>query len=317
MRYFVTLLICTALWSGHIGADQKGPPVPDYAADKLADNLYVIHGPLAPPNEDNQGFMNNPAFVMTSEGVVIVDPGGTVQSGEMVLRVLKKLTDKPVVAVFNTHVHGDHWLGNQAVRAEYPDVAIYAHPNTIRRIRDGAGQQWVDLMDNLTHGKSRGTEIVPANVEIGHGDSITVGDTRFDVQHYATAHTDTDIMIAVNGNQILFMGDNLINGRLARTTEGNLKGLIEACDTAIAIKPGIIVPGHGQSGGMDMYNESMELFRILYATVREQYQEGVSDFEMKPAVVEALAAYSDWEEFDANIGRTINQAYLEIEAAEF
>ena len=317
MRYLASLLACTVLWLGMAQAESMGPPVPDYPADRLADNLYVIHGPLTPPNADNQGFMNNPAFVMTSEGVVIVDPGGTVQSGEMVLRVLKSLTDKPVVAVFNTHVHGDHWLGNQAIRAAYPDVAIYAHPNTIRRIRDGAGEQWVEMMDNLTHGKSRGTRVVPANVEIGHGDSITIGDTRFDVQHYATAHTDTDIMIAVNGNQALFMGDNLVNGRLARTTEGNLQGLIEACQKAIEIEPAIIIPGHGRSGGMDMYERVTRFFDILYATVREQYLEGVSDFEMKPVIVEALADYADWEEFDINIGRTINQAYLEIEAAEF
>ena len=317
MRFFTGFLFILYLLLNTVNADPKGPAVPDYPADRLANNLYVIHGPLTVPNAENQGFMNNPGLVITSQGVVIVDPGGTVQSGEMVLRVLKKITDQPVVAVFNTHVHGDHWLGNQAIRARYPDVPIYAHPNTIKRVEAGAGEEWVQRMENLTHGKSLGTRSVPPNIEIGHGDSITVGDTRFDILHYKPAHTDTDIMIAINGNEALFMGDNLVNGRLARAAEGSLKGVMQACDMAIAIKPAVIIPGHGQSGGMDMYEHAADLFRILYKTVREQYQNDVSDFEMKPVVEAALLAYKDWEEFDNLLGKTINQAYLEIEADEF
>jgi len=51
--------------------------------------------------------------------------------------------------------------------------------------------------------------------------------------------------------------------------------------------------------------------------VREQYENDVSDFEMKPLVVEALKEYQGWEEFDNLIGKMINQAYLEIEEADF
>jgi ribonuclease BN (tRNA processing enzyme) len=45
----------------------------------------------------------------------------------------EKITNKPIVAVFNTHVHGDHWLGNQAIVERYPAVKIYAHPNMIEQ----------------------------------------------------------------------------------------------------------------------------------------------------------------------------------------
>lgn len=291
--------------------------MPDYPVDQVADNIYVIHGPITVPNPQNQGFMNNPGIVLTSKGVVIVDPGGTVQSGEMVLRVLKKLTDKPVVAVFNTHVHGDHWLGNQAVREQYPDVTIYAHPRLLKRVADGEGAEWLAIMENGTMGKSKGTRVVAANKAINHGEHISVGDTTFDIYNYGVAHTDTDIMIGVNKNAALFMGDNLVNGRLARTTQGNLKGTIESCENAVKIKPEVIVPGHGQSGGMEMFNHSLDLIRILYKTVQQLFQQDLSDFEMKPMVLEALLDYRDWEEFDNNIGRSISQAYLEVEAAEF
>jgi len=304
--------------SSSLFADAKGPPVEDYPLDKLTDHIYVIHGPLTVPNEDNQGFMNNPAIVLTSQGVVIVDPGGTLQAGEMVLRAVKKLSPKPVIAVFNTHVHGDHWLGNQAVREMYPDARIYGHPKLLKRIADGAGREWVELMHRSTRGQSAGTRVVGADTPVNHGQKFEYGDTSFEIYHYGVAHTDTDIMIAVNGNQVLFTGDNLFNGRLGRSLEGNVKGIIDSCETVVAeVKPQHIVPGHGQSGGMDMFNFALDAVRILYSNVKQHYEAGVSDYEMKPDVVEAMQAYKDWEEFDNLIGKIINQAYLEIEMADF
>ena len=95
----------------------RGPALPDYPADEVAPGVYVIHGPVGYPTPENQGFMNNPSFLVTDAGVIVVDPGSSVQTGEMVLRQVRKVTDKPLLAVFNTHVHGDHWLGNQALSA--------------------------------------------------------------------------------------------------------------------------------------------------------------------------------------------------------
>lgn len=316
MLRFLSLLTSVFVFAS-ASAMEKGPSIPDYPADKISENIYVIHGPITTPDKKNQGFMNNPGIVLTSKGAVIIDPGGTLQSGEMVLRVVKILTDKPVVAVFNTHVHGDHWLGNQAVKQHYPKAPIYAHPNLIAEVAAGAGSDWVALMEQLTEGESRGTISVSADKAINHGDHITVGDTTFDIYHYGVAHTHTDIMIGVNKNAVLFMGDNLLNGRYGRTSDGNIKGVIDSSEKVISIKPVVIVPGHGQSGDLKMFNYALDSLRILYKTVAEQYEEGLSDFEMKPAVVESLHEYKHWEEFDDGLGKIISQAFLEIEATDF
>src|SRR5688572_10749145 len=79
--------------------------VRDYPADRIAAHTYVIHGPRAIASVANQGFMNNPAFIVTGEGVVVIDPGSSVQAGRMVMKQLRKVTDKPVTHVLNTHVH--------------------------------------------------------------------------------------------------------------------------------------------------------------------------------------------------------------------
>ena len=51
--------------------------VRDYPADRIAAHTYVIHGPREIASVANQGFMNNPAFVITGEGVVLIDPGSS------------------------------------------------------------------------------------------------------------------------------------------------------------------------------------------------------------------------------------------------
>ncbi len=137
MRYNIQFIIALVLLCGLI-PPLSATTVKDHPFEKVAENTWVMHGPLEMPNPENQGFMNNPGVVLTSAGAVIVDPGSSVQAGEMVLRMLKTVTDKPVVAVFNTHIHGDHWLGNQAIRAAYPDVPVYGHTEMLVMVEEGA-----------------------------------------------------------------------------------------------------------------------------------------------------------------------------------
>ena len=95
-------------YQGGVQAQQEAGPIGiPYSPEEVAENVYVIHGSLDFPNSVNQGFMNNPVFVVSEGGVVLIDPGSSVQTGRMVLGEIEKVTDQPVVAVFATHVHGD------------------------------------------------------------------------------------------------------------------------------------------------------------------------------------------------------------------
>ena len=55
----------------------------------------------------------------------------------------------------------------------------------------------------------------------------------------------------------------------------------------------------------------------LKSEVAKHYEEGMSDFEMKPRVIEAMGPFRDWVDFDRNIGRHISLVYLEVEAEQF
>ena len=298
-------------------ANAKGPDVKDYPADKVAENTYVIHGPLGTPTPENQGFMNNPAFVITSEGIVVIDPGSSIQIGEMLLRVIRKTSDKPLIAVFNTHIHGDHWLGNHAIRAAYPDAPIYGHPNMIALIEQGEGNNWISLMERLTDDKTAGTQVVAPGVAVSDGDKFKYGDTSVRIHHYGTAHTTSDIMIEIPELSITFLGDNALNKRIPRVDDGNIQGNIDACTRILETGSKTYIPGHGLTGDNNVPITFRRYLDTLYNAVKQYYEEGMSDFEMKDQVASQLSEFSSWSGFDEQLGKHISITYLQIEEAEF
>ena len=289
----------------------------NFKADKVSDHVWVIHGPLELPNEKNEGFMNNPAFVVANNGVVVIDPGSSVHTGNMLLREIRKITDKPVIAVFDTHVHGDHWLGNDAIKRQFPDADIYAHHKTISMIDNGEGQTWIDLMHDMTKGATDGTRIVNAEDALKGGEDLSIGGHQFQIIHLGQAHTVTDIMILYKDDNVLFTGDNVSYERIIRLANGSFKGNIETIDAANNLKPATVVPGHGKTGGPEIMDAYKTYLSTLYSNVNKYFEEDMSDFEMKPKIHEVLKDYHTWSGYDEQLGKHISRAYLEIEAAAF
>ncbi len=294
-----------------------GSTLPDVTPERVASRTYVIHGPLGQPTPDNQAFINNPAFVITNAGVVVIDPGSSVQIGDSLLRKIAAITDKPVVAVLNTHIHGDHWLGNDAIQRAYPEAKIYAHPNMIAEVANGTGEQWVNMLMGLTDGAIAGTRVVGPTSALSNGDEIRVGEVRFKIHHTGHAHTLTDIMIEVPEEDLVFTGDNANNGRIARMDDGNFTGNVKALEVALDLNRKIYVPGHGKTGDKGLVQAYRRYLATLHATVSHYFEEGLSDFEIKDKAGAKLTEYADWVGFDSELGRHVSLAYLEVEAEAF
>lgn len=298
-------------------AAEAGQIIQSYSAREISPGVHVVHGPLGFPSPANQGFMNNPAFIVTRDGVVVIDPGSSVHVGRMVLKMIRGVTDLPVVASFSTHVHGDHWLGNQAISEAYPEATLYGHPALIEEAGAGSAENWIGLMLQLTEGATGGTRAVIPDTPVDHGDSIVVGGHTFEIHHYGPAHTNTDIAIRVEPGNVLFAGDLAFNGRVGRIDDGQFKGLDVTLGHLLALAPGVVVPGHGPTGDSRILEDMRRLHARLYQTVETLYQEDLADFEMKPRVVESLREFEGWSGFEDEVGRMISHAYLQVEADSF
>jgi len=317
MRRISVLALLALLVFTLAACSRKAPPIAaDYPLTRITDRVYVVYGPYELPNKSNQGFMNNPGFVLTHKGVVVIDPGSSLQVGDMLLKKIAAVTSDPVVAVFDTHIHGDHWLGNDAIKRAYPKAVIYAHPKMIGKTAV-EGQNWIASMNQLTDGGIKGTKAVAPDMGIENDETLAVGGVHFHAYHTGTAHTDGDLMIEVVEEKVLFLGDNVITEQVRRMDDGDFVGNIAACDVALKTKALHFVPGHGKAGGPEVVVSFRDFLKTLYASVKKYSAKGLSDFEMKDKVIADLKPYQKWAMFDSAIGKMISLAYLQNEKASF
>lgn len=311
MHALITLPVIFLTTINAIAADQ----VRDYPLAKIAAHTYVIHGPLGYPSVENQGFMNNPGFVITKDSVVIVDPGSSVQAGRMLLKQMRTITKLPVSHVFNTHKHGDHWLGNQAVIEAFPKAQIIGHADMIKKLKEGEAAQWVNMMNDLTKGFTQGTQAVIPTVVAKDGEEFKIGGMHFRIYAPEKAHSHTDIMIHAVEDSVIFCGDNVLNQTIARMVDGTFRGNIAADDKISAINAKHYVPGHGPSGDVSVVKAYRTYLASLFDEVKKQYDAGKADFEMKNDVVAVLKPFHAWDRFDEEVGKHISLAILEIESS--
>ncbi|MGC9455972.1 MAG: MBL fold metallo-hydrolase [Halothiobacillaceae bacterium] len=298
----------------------KGPRVNDIPAMPISDHVHVIISPDGFPSPINKGMMSNITFVETEKGIVVIDSGASLQIGEMALRQLREITDAPVIAIFNSHYHGDHWLGNHAFVNAYPDVPIYAHENTMTFIRTGQGDFWMRMMENSTDGATAGTIATPPTEIIAHGDEFNFGDITIRCHHYGTAHTPADVCFEIVEDKVVHVGDAAMDNRIAFMDDGSYLGTFRTYDALKeAVPDALWLPAHGNPGKEVLAN-NRELFEGIYETALQAVQDMVPPDQVTELVLKdpRVSKYAGITEgFDDNIGRYTSLAYLEAEANAF
>ena len=290
-----------------------------YELEKVSQNIYVLHDAKQIPNSRKREVMNNPAAILTENGVIIVDPGSSAAVGKQLLEKVRKVSTKPVIAILNTHVHGDHWLGNSGVRARYPNVPIYAHERMIERVKAGEGEDWVKLFNTITNGQMKGTQALIPNMGLKGGETLTLDGVTLRVHYAGHAHTDNDLMFEVVDDKALFFGDIVGNKYVAHSAvpqDASFKGSITAIQTMLQGPATIFIPGHGHTGGREVPEATLRFLEKLRASVSKYYKQGKADYEMKEAVTKDMNEYRDWSGFN-ELGRVITYVYQEVEKENF
>ncbi len=291
---------------------------PVFNLTRITDGVYVIFGPTEPQTRENRGFRNNVGIVLTDEGVVVIDPGGSAWAGEMVVERISEISSEPIIAIFNTHAHGDHWMGNEGIKRSYPDAVIYAHPVAKRRIEGADGEQWLELVEQSTQGAGGNRKVVPPDKTLDDNAKVLFGSTGFHVHYAGAAHTDNDLMVELVDQRVLFTGDIVRNGMIGIIEEdGSFKGNIAAIDKILNDQFSFYIPGHGPAGGSAVPASYRRYLNAVVSTVEELFEEDLADFEMKPKVLEAVSEFSNWKNYDDLVGQHVSQVYLEIEADSF
>jgi len=299
----------------------KGPRVKDHPAKQLSKHVWMIYSPDGFPTAENQGMMANITFVITQKGIVILDSGASVQIGEMVIKMIKKISAQPVIAIFNSHYHGDHFLGNQAfVEAYGKNIPIYAHPYTLEQIKGIEGNTWRNLMERWTNQATAGTVVIPPTHAVKHGDVFDYGDIHIKVHHYGVAHTPGDICMEVVEDKVTQVGDIAMDGRIANIDDGSYLGTFKTYkEITQAAGDQLWIPGHGNPK-KTLLNEYGEFLAGIYESCVQAVKEGKDPSQAKAMVLKdprVIKYAKNTKGFETNIGKYTSLAYLEAEKEAF
>jgi glyoxylase-like metal-dependent hydrolase (beta-lactamase superfamily II) len=312
-------LLLAALSTAVLAAPAVTPAtVRDYAMkpQKLAPNVYAVITPARDfPTADNKGWNSNAGFVVTSTGVLVFDTGSSEVIGEALRKVIRKVSPKPVRWIVNSHGHGDHWLGNQAVADR--DTVIYASAKVRDRIQR-EGKDWVRRMHTMTGGLT-GESTVRAPTQVvqpPHKDVL--GGVKVELIASGDSHSPGDLLLWLPEQKILFAGDVVYSDRAPATFDGQFPQWVEFLRVLEALKPKSVVPGHGKVMGVEAIKRQREYFEVIWEQARKGVAAGKPDYEIKPAIVEALKAYEKhYAGFMERIGPAISDIYLHAEKAAF
>ncbi len=310
---FLMSASATALAKNAIEKTTNYSVMEKFDVTNVAEHTWVVLGPTDMPNVENKGFMNNPAFVITNKSVIVIDPGSSLNVGRALLKKIRSKTDKPITHVFNSHVHGDHWLGNHAMQEAYPNVKIYAHPEMINEAKNGEAESWINLMKTLTEGATKDTKIVYPTTALKEGEAIKIDNITIKVHLNKKAHTKTDAMFEILEDKVLITGDNAFRARMPRLDDGSYVGNIKAMEVGLALDIEKVIPGHGPVGGKEVLSEFRDFLKIIYDTSKTLADDDMEAFEMKPIIVNKLKKFKTWDNFEGAIGKLISVAVLEAE----
>ncbi len=243
-RLFILLLLALQPAAFAAAAAQAVEATIPMQAVRLGPHSYFVQGLPGAASSENQGFMSNAGFVVTRDGVVVFDALATPPLAEKLLKLIRKTTRQPIRRVIVSHYHADHFYGLQVFKAH--GAEIWAH-----RLAEGATRTEEAAL-RLAQRKEALFPWVDDRTQLREADRFIEGDTDFELggvhfalRHVGPAHSSEDIALLVKEDGVLYAGDLVFRGRVPFVGDADSRAWIAALDKLIALKPAILIPGHG------------------------------------------------------------------------
>jgi glyoxylase-like metal-dependent hydrolase (beta-lactamase superfamily II) len=260
-------------------------------AAEVAPDTWMVQGLSALGSPANRNFISNAAFVVTRDGVVVVDALGSPALAQELLAEIRRITPAPVRYVIVTHYHADHVYGLQAFKAA--GATVVAHRDGQLYLNsDTAALRLQASREELAPAVDANTRLVAADRWIDGPTTIRLGGVDFLLQPAGPAHTPEDLVVWVPKQKLLLAGDIVFRGRVPFVGQADSGRWIGALDKLLSFDAQVIVPGHGPVS--TSARADLELTRDYLKYLRQAMGEAARN--MDP--FEEAYARTDWSRFD-------------------
>jgi glyoxylase-like metal-dependent hydrolase (beta-lactamase superfamily II) len=213
---------------------------------KVTDGVYALVGELGQRSPENLG--NNATFgvIVTNDGVVLVDPGGSYAGAKQIHETIRTITDRPVRLVINSGGQDHRWLGNGYFKTQGARIVASAAAVADQRAR--STDQTI-VLDNLVGAKlMAGTTPVQADQTFDQRLQLELGGVRLVLRHAGPAHTPGDSFVWLPDKKVVFTGDIVYVERLLGVgAESRSGSWVKVFEEIAALEPAHVVPGHGHA----------------------------------------------------------------------
>ena len=305
MTRFAWVTLCWLFCSDCFAADSVTP---------LAPGVYALSADPAPPSQANRGRTNSTGVLIGRSGVVVIDPGPNRKEGEQLLRSIRKLTRKPVVAVILTHPHPENVLAAGVVAGA--SAPVIAQARAFALMRDRCSDCLQRLSGLVGETAMAGTSIRLPDQTVGDGvTERSPGGRRLRLIATGWGHTAGDLAVLDLDSGTLFGGGLVNHGVVPDMHEARVRGWLSALDTLAALAPRHVVPGEGAPGGAHLIGDTRDYLADLLGRVEATYRQQGSVFE----VLEDgdLPRYAGWVRYREAQPLNIQHVYAELEREDF
>ena len=264
----------------------KSPLVPI----EVTPRVFYVQGQAGAASAANEGYNSNAGFVITDEGVVVIDALGTPALGAALLDAIRAKTPKPLRRVIVTHYHADHFYGLEPLKRAGAEV--WAQTLAKEYLDSGEGARRLEQRArDLFPWVDANMKLVRPDHWIERDEAFTLGGVRFEVSHFGPAHSPEDLIVALPAEGVIFSGDILFSGRIPFVGEADSKRWLERIGRLLEMKPRIMVTGHGAVSRDPV--RDLALTRDYLVFLREAMGKAVE--ELVP--FEEVYARTDWSRF--------------------
>lgn len=276
---------------------------------KVTDGIYAFVGEKQQRSPTNLANNSTHGLIVTSEGAVLVDPGGSYKGAEALHTAVRKLTDKPVKFVINTGGQDHRWLGNGYWRGQ--GARIIASKAAVED-QKARGSMQLSMLAQLIKDALHGTEPTYADIVFDKAHEFELGGVKIAIRHEGHAHTPGDSFVWVASKMTVFTGDIVYVERILGVNDHSKSSTwITAFEAIAALKPEHLVPGHG--GPTTLARAKADTFDYLVnlrARIKKLQDKGGTVIDA-PKVDQS--AFKDLEQFEALAGRNAQQVFAEME----
>jgi glyoxylase-like metal-dependent hydrolase (beta-lactamase superfamily II) len=289
---------------------QRGPApdplVKENATVKLAPHTYVIP-------DGNVGLVPNVGIIVGTRATLVIDPGLGRRNGEAVLREVAKVSTNTELYIASTHFHAEHTTGYIA----FPLTAKYINSTVQEAEFEQGGMQMVQMFSKRSEATG---EILkdaarrPAAITFDSAYTLELGGVRVRFMVVGPTHTKGDTGFFVEGDNVLFAGDVVMNNSfLAASPVSSMKAWLAAFDTFEALKPQTVVPAHGEVGPGTIIGTNRAIMQGIQARARALKAEGrTADDTAKTVQAEFQAQHPEWPRA-AGLANAARSAYAEAQ----